>query len=100
MSLSKSALIPGGSDSLVYTILLASVGMLVPFTSMENHDLFQHLEMHHRGENLPLCQGQGLMVSLQEFWRKMKEVYHHMLWSILKALELEKGVTQEEIRAR
>ena len=100
MSLSKSALIPGGSDSLVYTILLASVGMLVPFTSMENHDFFQHLEMHHRGENLPLCQGQGLMVSLQEFWRKMKEVYHHMLWSILKALELEKGVKQEEIRAR
>ena len=43
---------------------------------------------------------QGLMVSLQEFWRKMKEVYHHMLWSILKALELEKGVKQEEIRAR
>ena len=54
MSLSKSALIPGGSDSLVYTILLASVGMLVPFTSMENHDFFQHLEMHHL-PNLPLC---------------------------------------------
>ena len=39
---------------MVYTILLASVGMLVPFTSMENHDFFQHLEMHHL-PNLPLC---------------------------------------------
>ena len=55
MSLSKSALIPGGSDSLVYTTLSGSVGMLVPFTSMENHDFFQHLEMHLRGENPPLC---------------------------------------------
>ena len=55
MSLSKSALIPGGSDSLVYTTLSGSVGMLVPFTSMEDHDFFQHLEMHLRGENPPLC---------------------------------------------
>ena len=63
---------------------------------------------------------QGLMVSLQEFWRNMKALYHHMLingfWSTwsqlvdsldpfgeknaLKALELEKGASQEEIRAR
>ena len=55
ISLSKSALIPGGSDSLVYTTLSGSVGMLVPFTSMEDHDFFQHLEMYMRGENPPLC---------------------------------------------
>merc|ERR1712045_947628 len=55
VSLSKSALIPGGSDSLVYTTLSGSVGMVVPFTSMEDHDFFQHLEMHMRGENPPLC---------------------------------------------
>ena len=55
VSLSKSALIPGGSDSLVYTTLSGSVGMVVPFTSMEDHDFFQHLEMHLRGENPPLC---------------------------------------------
>ena len=44
-----------GSDSLVYTSLCGTVGMLVPFTSNEDHDFFQHLEMHMRGENPPMC---------------------------------------------
>ena len=44
-----------GSDSLVYTSLSGTVGMLVPFTSNEDHDFFQHLEMHMRGENPPMC---------------------------------------------
>ena len=34
---------------------LGTVGMLVPFSSNEDHDFFQHLEMHMRGENPPLC---------------------------------------------
>ena len=55
LSLQKASLIPGGSDSLVYTSLSGTVGMLVPFTSNEDHDFFQHLEMHMRGENPPLC---------------------------------------------
>ena len=29
--------------------------MLVPFTSHEDHDFFQHLEMHMRAENPPIC---------------------------------------------
>jgi len=55
VSLTKAALIPGGSDSLVYTTLSGTVGMVVPFTSNEDHDFFQHLEMHMRGENPPMC---------------------------------------------
>jgi splicing factor 3B subunit 3 len=34
-SLQKTALIPGGSDALVYTTLSGSIGMLVPFSSNE-----------------------------------------------------------------
>lgn len=34
-SLQKTTLIPGGSESLVYTTISGSVGMLVPFTSNE-----------------------------------------------------------------
>ena len=34
-SLQKSTLIPGGSESLVYTTLSGAIGMLVPFTSHE-----------------------------------------------------------------
>ncbi|KAI0229654.1 Splicing factor 3B subunit 3 [Lamellibrachia satsuma] len=54
-SLQKSTLIPGGSESLVYTTLSGSIGILVPFTSHEDHDFFQHLEMHMRSELPPLC---------------------------------------------
>ena len=53
--LQKANLIPGGNDSLVYTTLSGTVGMLVPFTSHEDQDFFQHLEMHMRAENPPLA---------------------------------------------
>ncbi|KAJ8941332.1 hypothetical protein NQ318_004776, partial [Aromia moschata] len=53
--LQKTTLIPGGSESLIYTTLSGTVGVLVPFTSHEDHDFFQHLEMHMRSENPPLC---------------------------------------------
>ncbi|ELT96001.1 hypothetical protein CAPTEDRAFT_155561 [Capitella teleta] len=54
-SLQKATLIPGGSESLVYTTLSGSLGMLVPFSSHEDHDFFQHLEMHMRSEVQSLC---------------------------------------------
>ncbi|XP_057366766.1 splicing factor 3B subunit 3-like [Daphnia carinata] len=55
LSLQRATLIPGGSESLVYTTLSGSIGVLVPFTSREDHDFFQALEMHLRTENPPLC---------------------------------------------
>ncbi|KAF7268952.1 hypothetical protein GWI33_017981 [Rhynchophorus ferrugineus] len=54
-SLQKATLIPGGSESLIYTTCSGTVGVLVPFTSHEDHDFFQHLEMHMRSTNEPLC---------------------------------------------
>ncbi|CAG9837474.1 unnamed protein product [Diabrotica balteata] len=53
--LQKATLIPGGHESLIYTTLSGTVGALVPFTSHEDHEFFQHLEMHMRSENPPLC---------------------------------------------
>ena len=35
LSLQKATLIPGGSESLVYTTLAGGIAMLVPFTSRE-----------------------------------------------------------------
>lgn len=55
LSIQKANLIPGGNDSLVYTTLSGTVGMLVPFSSHEDQDFFQHLEMHMRAENPPLA---------------------------------------------
>ena len=54
-SLQKTTLVPGGSDALVYTTLSGSIGMLVPFSSNEDTDFFQHLEMHMRTELSTLC---------------------------------------------
>ncbi len=54
-SLQKTSLIPGGNDAIVYTTLSGSIGMLVPFSSNEDHDFFQHLEMHMRTEYTTLC---------------------------------------------
>ena len=53
--LPKATLIPGGSEGLVYTTLSGSIGVLVPFTSREQHELFMSLEMHMRSEHPPLC---------------------------------------------
>ncbi|KAI4826005.1 hypothetical protein KUCAC02_021664, partial [Chaenocephalus aceratus] len=54
LSIQKTTLIPGGSESMVYTTLSGGIGILVPFTSHEDHDFFQHLEMHMRSE-FPHC---------------------------------------------
>ena len=54
-TLEKATLIPGGSESLVYTTLSGTVGVLVPFTSRDDHELFMNLEMHMRSEHPPLC---------------------------------------------
>ena len=53
-SLNKATLIPGLSEALIYTTISGAVGVLVPFTSNEDRDFFQHLEMHMRSENPPL----------------------------------------------
>lgn len=54
-SLQRATLIPGGSEALLYATVSGSLGVLLPFTSREDHDFFQHLEMHMRSENAPLC---------------------------------------------
>ena len=44
LSLQKATLIPGGSESLVYTTLSGGIGMLVPFTSREVSDSDKYSE--------------------------------------------------------
>lgn len=54
-SVTKSTLVPGGVDAIVYTTVMGGIGVLVPFTSREDVDFFQHLEMHMRLALPPLC---------------------------------------------
>ncbi|XP_065186396.1 splicing factor 3B subunit 3-like [Sycon ciliatum] len=55
LSMQKTTLIPGGAEAITYTTLGGAVGTLMPFTSREDIDYFQHLEMYMRQEHPPLC---------------------------------------------
>ncbi|KXS19436.1 hypothetical protein M427DRAFT_450591 [Gonapodya prolifera JEL478] len=54
-SITKTALVPGGREILVYTSMLGSIGIFVPFQSKEDVDFFQNLEFHLRNELPPIC---------------------------------------------
>ncbi|KAF9160181.1 Splicing factor 3B subunit 3 [Actinomortierella ambigua] len=54
-SLARTNFVAGGRELLVYTTLLGSVGLLVPFQTREDIDFFQMLEMHMRNELPPLA---------------------------------------------
>jgi len=49
-SIQKVSLVAGGRDVLLYTGLMGTVGVLVPFVSNEDVDFFSTLEMHLRSE--------------------------------------------------
>ncbi|KAJ3149884.1 Splicing factor 3B subunit 3 [Geranomyces michiganensis] len=54
-SIQKATLVPGGREIVLYTTILGTVGILVPFQSKEDVDFFQTLEMHLRAKSPPLC---------------------------------------------
>jgi splicing factor 3B subunit 3 len=54
-SITKTSLVPGGRELLLYTTLLGTVGILIPFTSKADVEFFQLLEMTLRQELPPLC---------------------------------------------
>lgn len=76
MSMQKATLIPGGSESLIYATINGAVGALVPFTSREDYDFFQHLEMHMRNESPPLCGRDHL--SYRSYYYPVKVSLRHM----------------------
>lgn len=84
-SLQKATLIPGGSESLIYTTLSGTVGVLVPFEKHEDLDFFQHLEMHMRSENSPLCGREHL--SFRSYYYPVKNVIDGDLCEQYNSLE-------------
>ncbi|XP_057289205.1 splicing factor 3B subunit 3-like isoform X4 [Pezoporus wallicus] len=95
LSLQKTTLIPGGSESLVYTTLSGGIGILVPFTSHEDHDFFQHVEMHLRSEHPPLCGRDHL--SFRSYYFPVKNVIDGDLCEQFNSMELnkQKNVAEE-----
>ena len=52
-SITKTAMVSGGRQVLVYTTFLGGIGLLVPFVSKEDVEFFQLLEMTLRQELPP-----------------------------------------------
>lgn len=94
-SLQKATLIPGGSDSLVYTTMSGAVGMLVPFSSHEDHDFFQHLEMHMRSE-LPSIVGRDHL-AFRSYFYPMKNVIDGDMCEMFNSIDIskQKSVSEE-----
>ncbi|AEO69296.1 uncharacterized protein THITE_2119532 [Thermothielavioides terrestris NRRL 8126] len=54
-SITKTNLVVGGQDVLVWSGIQGTVGVLIPFVSREDVDFFQNLESHMRSEDPPLA---------------------------------------------
>lgn len=70
--LTKTSLTPGGTEVILYTTISGSIGVLVPFTSREDIDLFSHLEMALRQQKLSLVGREHL--SFRSYYAPCKAV--------------------------
>ncbi|KAJ9100377.1 pre-mRNA-splicing factor rse1 [Naganishia adeliensis] len=71
-SLSKTPMVVGGREVLVYTTLAGSVGALIPFTSKSDVEFMTDLEMHMRGEAVSLVGRDHL--SYRSYYAPVKSV--------------------------
>lgn len=53
--LHRTRLVAGGRDILLYTGLMGTVGIYIPFVSRDDIDFFQQLEAHLRQEDQPIA---------------------------------------------
>jgi splicing factor 3B subunit 3 len=54
-SVQKAQLVAGGRETIVWTGLQGTIGLMVPFVSREDVDFFQTLEQHMRTDDPPLA---------------------------------------------
>ncbi|KAJ9093536.1 pre-mRNA-splicing factor rse1 [Naganishia friedmannii] len=71
-SITKTPMVVGGRDVLVYTTLGGSVGALIPFTSKSDVEFMTDLEMHLRGEPVSLVGRDHL--SYRSYYAPVKSV--------------------------
>jgi splicing factor 3B subunit 3 len=60
-SIAKASLVVGGQDVLLWSGIMGTIGVLIPFISREDADFFQSLEQHMRSEDPPLAGRDHLM---------------------------------------
>lgn len=60
-SITKTSLVVGGQDILMWSGIMGTIGVFIPFVSREDSDFFQSLEQHLRTEDGPLAGRDHLM---------------------------------------
>ncbi len=60
-SINKASLVVGGQDVLLWSGVMGTIGIFIPFVSREDADFFQSLELHLRTEDAPLAGRDHLM---------------------------------------
>jgi splicing factor 3B subunit 3 len=60
-SIAKTSLVVGGQDVLLWSGIMGTIGVFIPFVSREDTDFFQTLEQHLRTEDPPLAGRDHLM---------------------------------------
>jgi len=93
-SISKTSLIPGGAEVIIYTTIMGGIGALLPFASREDVDFFTHLEMHLRQENPPLCGRDHL--SYRSYYFPVKDIIDGDLCEQFSTIDPEKQKTIAE----
>lgn len=94
-ALQRAVLQPGGRELIVYGTINGAIGVLYPFTSKEDCDFFQHLEMHMRQEHPPLLGRDHL--AYRSFYFPVKDVVDGDLCEQYPQLAADKarGVAEE-----
>jgi len=87
-SLTKTALVPGGSEAILFSTIQGSIGALVPFTTREDVDFFSHLEMYMRQEKENLCGRDH--TSYRSYFLPVKECVDGDLAELFSTLSAEK----------
>lgn len=60
-SINKTSLVVGGQDVLLWSGIMGTIGVFIPFVSREDADFFQSLEQHLRTEDAPIAGRDHLM---------------------------------------
>ncbi|EGU85809.1 hypothetical protein FOXB_03657 [Fusarium oxysporum f. sp. conglutinans Fo5176] len=60
-SITKTSLVVGGQEILLWSGIMGTIGVFIPFISREDADFFQNLEQHLRTEDPPLAGRDHLM---------------------------------------
>jgi splicing factor 3B subunit 3 len=92
-SLNRAILVTGGIEVLVYTTLQGAIGCFIPFTTKEDVDFFQHLEMALRQEDRDLLLGGRHPVSYRGYYNPVKACIDGDLCEYYSILSPEKKQT-------